>query len=50
MSGTVSTCQAFQAAVEKRANAVIVSRGPVLNNYQKQIADLAIKNRMPLPE
>ena len=39
---------AFQAAAKGRANGLITRRGPVLNNYTKQIADLAIKNRLPL--
>ena len=39
---------AFQAAAKGRANGLITRRGPVLNNYKKQIADLAIKNRLPL--
>jgi putative ABC transport system substrate-binding protein len=25
----------------------MVGRGPVLNNYKKQIADLAVRNRLP---
>jgi len=37
---------AFQAASKERANALITARDPVLNRYQKQIADLAIKNRL----
>jgi putative tryptophan/tyrosine transport system substrate-binding protein len=39
---------AFQSAVKGRVNALITGRGPVLNIYRKQIADLAIKNRLPL--
>ncbi len=39
---------AFQSAVKERVNALITGRGPVLNNYRRQIADLAIKNRLPL--
>ena len=38
---------AFRAAVKGRANALIVIRNPLLTRYQKQIADLAIKNRLP---
>ena len=38
---------AFQAAVKGRVNALIIIRGPLLNRYPKQIADLAIKNRLP---
>lgn len=38
---------ALQAAAKGGANAVMVGRGPVLNNYKKQIAELAIKNRLP---
>jgi ABC-type uncharacterized transport system substrate-binding protein len=37
----------FQAAIRGRANALITVRNPVLNRYTKQIADLAIKNRLP---
>jgi putative ABC transport system substrate-binding protein len=39
--------EAFQAAVKGGANALMAGRGPVLNNYKKQIAELAIKNRLP---
>ncbi|HEV8721674.1 MAG TPA: ABC transporter substrate-binding protein [Candidatus Binatia bacterium] len=39
--------EAFRAAVKGGANALMAGRGPVLNNYKKQIADLAIKNRLP---
>jgi putative tryptophan/tyrosine transport system substrate-binding protein len=38
---------AFQAATKGRANALITVRTAVLNRYAKQIADLAIKNRLP---
>ena len=38
--------EAFQAAAKGNADALMASRGPVLNNYKKQIADLAIKNRL----
>ena len=38
---------AFQAAAKGRVNAVITVRTAVLNRYAKQIADLAIKNRLP---
>ena len=38
---------AFQAATKGRANALITVGNPVLNRYQKQIVDLAIKNRLP---
>ena len=38
---------AFQAAANGRANALITPRNPVLNRYQKQIAELAMKNRLP---
>jgi putative ABC transport system substrate-binding protein len=38
---------AFQAAAKGRANALITVAGSLLNSYQKQIADLAIKNRLP---
>jgi len=39
--------EAFQAAGKGKVNALMAGRGPVLNNYKKQIADLAIKNRLP---
>jgi putative tryptophan/tyrosine transport system substrate-binding protein len=38
---------AFQAASKGRASALITITGSLLNPYQKQIADLAIKNRLP---
>jgi putative tryptophan/tyrosine transport system substrate-binding protein len=38
---------AFQAATKGRVNALITVRAAVLNRYAKQIADLAIKNRLP---
>jgi putative ABC transport system substrate-binding protein len=38
---------AFQAASKGRASALITIAGSLLNPYQKQIADLAIKNRLP---
>jgi len=38
---------AFQAAIKGRSNALIVVRNPLITNNQKQIADLAIKNRLP---
>jgi putative ABC transport system substrate-binding protein len=38
---------AFQAASKGRASALITISGSLLNPYQKQIADLAIKNRLP---
>jgi putative ABC transport system substrate-binding protein len=39
--------EAFRAAAQGGVNALMVGRGPVLNNYKTQIADLAIKNRLP---
>ena len=39
---------AFQVAAKQRVNALIAITNPVLSRYQKQIADLAIKNRLPL--
>ena len=39
---------AFQAAAKGRASALIAIRGFLFNRYPKQIADLAIKNRLPL--
>jgi putative ABC transport system substrate-binding protein len=38
---------AFQAAAKRRPSALIVIRNPVLSRYQKQIAELAIRNRLP---
>ena len=38
---------AFQAAVKGRVSALITIRNPLTNRYQKQIVDLAIKNRLP---
>ena len=38
---------AFQAAAKGRANALITILNPVLNLYVNQIADLAIKRRLP---
>jgi putative ABC transport system substrate-binding protein len=39
---------AFQTAIKRRASALITISNPVLVRYKKQIADLAIKNRLPL--
>jgi putative tryptophan/tyrosine transport system substrate-binding protein len=38
---------AFRAAAKGRAQALIVIRNPLQTRHQKQIADLAIKNRLP---
>ena len=38
---------AFQSASKERASALITIRNPILTDYAKQIADLAIKNRLP---
>jgi putative ABC transport system substrate-binding protein len=38
---------AFQAAGRTRANALVTIANPMLGRYRKQIADLAIKNRLP---
>jgi putative tryptophan/tyrosine transport system substrate-binding protein len=38
---------AFQSASRGRASALITIRNPILTDYPKQIADLAIKNRLP---
>ena len=38
---------AFQSATKGRASALLTVRSPALNRYPKQIADLAIKNRLP---
>ena len=37
----------FQAAAKGRANALVTILNPLLNRHKKQIADLAIKNRLP---
>jgi putative ABC transport system substrate-binding protein len=39
--------EAFQAAAKARMSALITVTTPLLLRYQKQIADLAIKNRLP---
>jgi putative ABC transport system substrate-binding protein len=39
---------AFETAAKGRANALINVRSPMINRYPKQIADLAIKRRLPL--
>ena len=39
--------RAFQAAGKARANALVTISNPMLSRYRKQIADLAIKNRLP---
>ena len=38
---------AFRAAAKGRTNALIMIRNPVFTRHQKQLADLAIKNRLP---
>ena len=38
---------AFRAASQEHADAVLVLGSPVLNSQRKQIADLAVKNRLP---
>jgi putative ABC transport system substrate-binding protein len=38
---------AFQAAAKGRVNGLVTVRTALLINYRKQIADLAIKNRLP---
>ena len=38
---------AFAKAVKEQVSALIVARTPVIVNYPKKIADLAIKNRLP---
>ena len=40
--------KAFQEAVKERVHAIIVASVPGLSAYRKQIADLAVKNRLPL--
>ena len=39
---------AFQSAIRESVNAVLTGRGPVLNNYRKDIAGLAIHYHLPL--
>jgi putative tryptophan/tyrosine transport system substrate-binding protein len=39
---------AFQAATKGRAQALITIRNPMLRRYTKSIAELAIKNRLPV--
>jgi putative ABC transport system substrate-binding protein len=38
---------AFQTAAKRRVSALITQQNSLLNRYPKQIADLAIKNRLP---
>jgi len=38
---------AFRTASKGRASAIVVLSGPVLRTQQKQIVDLAAKNRLP---
>jgi putative ABC transport system substrate-binding protein len=38
---------AFRVAAKKRVNAIVVVRNPLHSRHQKQLADLAIKNRLP---
>jgi len=38
---------AFQAATKERATALMTILNPVISRYQKQIAGLAIRNRLP---
>ena len=38
---------AFRGAGKGRADAVFVLRGPVLNSHRAQVAQLAVKNRLP---
>ena len=40
--------RAFQAAVKGRVRAIITTSVPGLSGHQKQIADIAIQNRLPL--
>ena len=39
--------ETFQIAVKRRVNALVVVSGALSLSYRKQIADLAIKNRLP---
>jgi putative ABC transport system substrate-binding protein len=38
---------AFRAAAKRHTNALIMIRNPLFTRHQKQLADLAIKNRLP---
>src|SRR5262245_60180367 len=38
---------AFQTAMQERANAMFVDNGPLLNTHRARIAELAIKHRLP---
>ena len=38
---------AFRAASQEHADAVLVLGSPVINSQRKQVADLAVKNRLP---
>ena len=38
---------AFRAASKGRAESVLVFGGPVFNSHRKQLADLAVKSRLP---
>ncbi len=40
--------RAFQAAVKARVGAIVTTSTPGLAGYQKQIANLAVQNRLPL--
>jgi ABC-type uncharacterized transport system substrate-binding protein len=40
--------KAFQVAVKEQVSAVITTSVPLLSAYPKQIADLAVENRLPL--
>jgi putative ABC transport system substrate-binding protein len=39
--------KAFDAAVKRKVNAIVISSGAVTISYRKPIAELAIKNRIP---
>jgi putative ABC transport system substrate-binding protein len=38
---------AFQAGINRHVNGLVTVRSPLTNRYQKQIVELAIKNRLP---
>ena len=40
--------RAFKDAIQARSSAVAVTQGPLTISNQKRIADLAIKNRLPM--
>ena len=45
---TADLPKVFQAAVKERVSAIITTSVPLLSVHRKQIADLALQNRLPL--